>query len=104
MPRTRLIPLLGSGTKTITENGTHDVGGYAHAIVNVPTSEGGGGITPTGSVTLTENGTYDVTEKATAIVSVPAQETGTRVTWAEFRSMMSAGTYDENELYSVTDE
>lgn len=31
-----------TGTKTITENGTHDVSGYASAEVNVPTSGGGG--------------------------------------------------------------
>ena len=56
-----------TGTKTIAENGTHDVTNYASASVNVPV-----GITPSGSITITENGTYDVTEKSSAVVEVPA--------------------------------
>lgn len=63
---------IGSGAKSITANGTHDVKHYGTVNVNVPT--GGGGITPTGTKTITANGTYDVTEYASANVSVPSKE------------------------------
>ena len=42
------------GSKSITENGTHDVSGFAEAVVNV---SGGGGATIE-SLTVTQNGTY----------------------------------------------
>ena len=59
-----------SETKSITENGTHDVKHYGTVNVNVPNE----GITPTGTKTITENGTYDVTEYASAKVEVPSEE------------------------------
>lgn len=46
-----------SGTKTITENGTHDVTNFAQAIVNVPTSGGSGS-----SGNSYEMGTFTLTE------------------------------------------
>lgn len=54
-----------TGTKTITENGTHDVKDYASAEVAVPASA-----VVSGSISIAENGTYDVTEKASAVVNV----------------------------------
>lgn len=36
----------------------------------IGTSEGGGGVTPTGEISITENGTYDVTTYASANVNV----------------------------------
>ena len=67
-----------SGTKTITNNGTHDVTGFASATVNVPT-----GITPTGTKPITENGIHDVTEYASVSVSVASSGDG-KDTLAEF--------------------
>ena len=61
-----------SETKSITENGTHDVKHYGTVNVNVPTE--GEGIIPSGTKTITENGTYDVTEYASAKVAVPSEE------------------------------
>lgn len=59
-----------SGTKVITSNGTHDVSGYAEAVVEVPAQ----GTTVEGSIEITENGSHDVSRYATAVVNV-AQET-----------------------------
>lgn len=63
---------INSETKSITENGTHDVKHYGTVNVNVPTE--GEGIIPSGTKTITENGTYDVTEYANAKVEVPSEE------------------------------
>lgn len=68
-----------TGTKSITENGTHDVTGYASASVNVPNSyaagdEGkvvqNGALVSQTSQNITENGTYDTTLKNSVTVSV----------------------------------
>ena len=59
-----------SGSKVITANGTHDVSGYAQAVVEVPAQ----GTTVEGSIEITENGSHDVSRYATAVVNV-AQET-----------------------------
>jgi hypothetical protein len=64
--------IVPSGTKNITENGTHDAREYASVDVNVPIPEGY--IKPSGTRVITENGTYDVTEKASAVVSIPERE------------------------------
>lgn len=64
--------ILPSGTKTITENGTHDAREYESVAVNVPIPDGY--IKPSGTLNITENGTYDVTEKASAVVSIPEKE------------------------------
>lgn len=56
------------GTKSITQNGTHDVTEYASVDVNVPVPDGY--IQPSGDLEITENGTFDVTDKASVTVEV----------------------------------
>lgn len=56
-----------SGTKTITENGTHDVTQYASVDVDVA-GGGGGGAVETCTITLTNNGYLDVYYGATRFV------------------------------------
>ena len=64
-----------SETKSITENGTHDVKHYGTVNVNVPTE--GDGIIPSGTKTITENGNYDVILYANANVALPETEQAT---------------------------
>lgn len=64
--------IVPSGTKSITENGTHDVKAYESVAVDVPVPDGY--IQPSGSVTITENGEYDVTDKAGVVVAVDAPD------------------------------
>ena len=64
--------IVPSGTKTITENGTHDAREYESVAVNVPIPEGY--IKPSGTLNIDKNGTYDVAEKASAVVSIPKRE------------------------------
>ena len=58
--------IVPTGTKTIIENGTHDVADFANAQVEVPT-----GIFPEGEKTITENGTHDVSLFESAKIDVP---------------------------------
>jgi hypothetical protein len=67
IPSEYIVP---SGTKSITENGTHDAREYESVDVNVPIPDGY--IIPSGTLDITENGTYDVTEKASVNVNVEA--------------------------------
>lgn len=62
VPSTGITP---QGTKTITENGTHDVTAFAQAKVNVPV-----GITPVGTkeISISQNG--EVTEDVTSFKNV----------------------------------
>lgn len=80
--------IVPSGTKTITENGTHDAREYESVSVNVPIPDGY--IKPSGTLNITENGTYDVTEKANAVVSIPEQEI-----------VLQNKTIEENGTYSA---
>ena len=66
IPDEYIIP---GGSKTITENGNHDVRIYEAVNVNVPVPEDY--VKPTGALPITENGTYDVREIASAHVNVP---------------------------------
>jgi hypothetical protein len=61
-----------SGTKTITENGTHDAKEYEAVEVIVPIPDGY--IQPSGELEITENGSYDVTNKASVVVDVPSED------------------------------
>lgn len=61
-----------SGTKGITENGTHDVTEYSAVDVNVPVPAGY--ILPSGTLEVTENGEFDVTGMEKVTVAVPERE------------------------------
>lgn len=63
VPSTGITP---QGTKTITENGTHDVAQFAQAKVEVPMPA-----EPTGTKEITSNGTHDVKAFANVNVAVP---------------------------------
>lgn len=63
VPSTGITP---QGTKTITENGTHDVTNFAQAKVEVPMPA-----EPTGTKEITSNGTHDVKAFANVNVAVP---------------------------------
>ena len=66
IPEEYIVP---GGSKTITENGNHNVRVYEAVDVNVPVPEGY--VKPTGALPITKNGTYDVREIASAHVNVP---------------------------------
>lgn len=66
IPDEYIVP---SGTKTITENGTHDAKNYEAVAVNVPIPDGY--IKPSGTKEITENGAHDVTAYASVNVNVP---------------------------------
>ena len=67
IPSEYIVP---SGTKTITENGTHDAKAFESVSVNVPIPDGY--IQPNGTLDVTENGTHDVTAYASVNVNVEA--------------------------------
>lgn len=84
--------IIPSGTKSITENGTHDAREYESVAVNVPIPEGY--IKPSGTLNITKNGTYDVTEKASAVVSIPEREIV-----LQDKTIEGNGTYTADEGY-----
>lgn len=88
VPSTGITP---QGTKTITENGTHDVTNFAQAKVNVPV-----GITPVGTkeISVTQNGevTEDVStyENVHIVTNVPSAGGGTGVPQEKYNSLLDA--------------
>lgn len=88
VPSTGITP---QSTKTITENGTHDVAQFAQAKVNVPQ-----GITPAGTkeVAISQNG--EVTEDVTSfknvhiVTNVPSAGGGTGVPQEKYDALLDA--------------
>lgn len=88
VPSTGITP---QGTKTITENGTHDVAQFAQAKVEVPQ-----GITPAGTkeVAISQNG--EVTEDVTSfknvhiVTNVPSAGGGTGVPQEKYDALLDA--------------
>lgn len=74
IPSEYIVP---SGTKTITENGTHDAKDYEAVEVNIPIPDGY--IKPSGTLEITENGEHDVTEYASVNVRVEASGGNTEI-------------------------
>jgi hypothetical protein len=70
--------IVPSGTKNITENGTHDAKAYESVNVNVPIPDGY--IQPSGELEVTENGTHDVTAYASVNVNVAGSGSGGGIT------------------------
>ena len=90
------------GTKSIIENGKHDVTNYMYVQVDVPVGEviPEGSLVPEGTKVVTANGTYDIKEYAELNVNVPIPEgyilpTGTKI-------ITSNGTYEIEEFDKVT--
>lgn len=86
VPATGITP---QGTKTITENGTHDVTAFAQAKVEVPQ-----GITPAGTkeISISQNG--EVTEDVTSfknvhiVTNVPSTGGGSGVPQEKYNSLL----------------
>ena len=68
IPDEYIIP---SGTKEITENGTHDVKGFASVNVDVPPPDGF--VEVSGTLNITANGSYVVEQYASVNVNVPTE-------------------------------
>lgn len=85
VPSTGITP---QGTKTITENGTHDVAQFAQAKVNVPV-----GITPAGTkeISVTQNGevTEDVTNFKNVHIVTNVPSTGGGVSQEKYDTLLS---------------
>ena len=108
VPSTGITP---QGTKTITENGTHDVAQFAQAKVNVPV-----GITPAGTkeISVTQNG--EVTEDVTSfknvhiVTNVPSSGGGTGVPQEKYDALLmtfkqhnNQYDFENSELTSLKD-
>ena len=91
-----------TGTKEITENGTHDVTQFESVSVNVQIPEGY--IIPTGTKEITENGTHDVTQFESVSVNVAGSGGGggeDALTIARSIIDKSVEQYSDSEVMSV---
>lgn len=88
IPSDYLIP---TGTKQITENGTHNISEYENVTVDVE-----GGVNPSGTLEITENGIHNVTNYENVDVNV---ETG--ITPSGTKQITTNGTYDVTEYSSA---
>lgn len=95
IPSEYIVP---SGTKTITENGTHDAKEYDSVSVNVPIPEGY--IKPSGTKEITSNGVHDVKQNESVNVDVPIPD-GYIVPIGTLE-VTENGTYDVTDKASVT--
>lgn len=100
-PNGYLIP---GGTKTITENGTHNVKEFESVDVDVPNVIPDGYIVPSGTTTVTTNGTYNVREFEQVKVDVPSSGGDcTRPHVIETDTLPTEG-IDENAVYFCDDK
>ena len=90
------------GTKSIIENGKHDVTNYMYVQVDVPVGEKipEGSLVPEGTKVVTANGTYDIKEYADLTVNVPIPEGYILPTGTKF--ITGNGTYEIEEFDKVT--
>lgn len=103
VPSTGITP---QGTKTITENGTHDVAQFAQAKVNVPV-----GITPAGTkeISVTQNGevTEDVTnfKNVHIVTNVPSSGGGTGgISQEKYDDLVSLFTFSNQNVHLVNED
>lgn len=102
VPSTGITP---QGTKTITENGTHDVTNFAQAKVEVPQ-----GITPVGTkeIEVTQNGevTEDVTnfKNVHIVTNVPSSGGGTGVPQEKYDALLMTFKQNNNQYDFANDD
>lgn len=102
VPSTGITP---QGTKTITENGTHDVTQFAQAKVEVPQ-----GITPVGTkeISVTQNGevTEDVTnfKNVHIVTNVQSSGGGTGVPQEKYDDLVSLFTFSNQNVHLVNED
>lgn len=102
VPSTGITP---QGTKTITENGTHDVAQFAQAKVEVPV-----GITPVGTkeISISQNG--EVTEDVTSfknvhiVTNVQSEGTGGGVPQEKYDDLVSLFTFSNQNVHLVNED
>lgn len=70
----KVVGIIPSGTKSITENGEHDVTEYESVNVDVPIPDEY--IIPEGTLDITENGEHDVTTYSSVLVDVQSLPIG----------------------------
>lgn len=91
------------GTKTITENGTHDVAQFAQAKVEVPV-----GITPVGTkeISVMQNGevTEDVTSFKNVHIITNVPSTGGGVSQEKYDDLVSLFTFSNQNVHLVNED
>ncbi len=102
VPSTGITP---QGTKTITENGTHDVTNFAQAKVEVPV-----GVNPSGTkeISISQNG--EVTEDVTSfknvhiVTNVPSAGGGAGVPQEKYDDLVSLFTFSNQNVHLVNED